>query len=355
VPLDQAEQRIADQEGLTRALFDRGTLVHLYVGRWTGNKKMHERDLLIDTVDPSTMYIGHKKLLPKAAQEKLQWLEGQARSFLSGRSLPFPIGGARFAYFKALPEILVRFKQYKLEWDAAVNELVEGYPRFMEEQLRKLDEQAHALAEAELEKTAVEKRRDRRLALREWEEAQSRQNRELYPVVTELRARFTFEWRMFRVGTVEGDQLRFLDADEIRNERNRLSQDLNRWVTEATSQMHQELGAAAAQAKRLLEENGKLNPKNLKPLFDAFETFQAVNFAGNSQFQAIIEQVRGRYLVRDGGGNNDYRMSAESVNGSTAEMKKLLTTLSTLAVDDVAKEAGLQVVRTGEFQRYIEL
>lgn len=353
--LDQAEQQIAEQEGLTRALFERGTLVHLYIGRWTGNKKMHESDLLLDVVDKSTMYIGHKKLLPKAAQERLQWLEGQARSFLSGRSVPFPIGGARFVYFKALPDVLDRLRNYRTQWDGAVDDLITNYPHFMEEQLQRLDQQAHALAEAELEKTATDKRAERRRVLKEWEDKQHEMNVANYPKVSELRFRFSFEWRMFRVGTMEKEQLRNLDADEIREERERIRADLSRWVSEATIQMHKELGEAAAQAKRLLEENGKLNPKNLKPLFDAFETFQSVNFAGESQFEGIIEQVRSRYLVRDGAGQNDFKLSAEVVNGSTEGMKELLGTISNLAQDESAREAGLHVVRTGEFNRLIEL
>ena len=42
---------VREEGGITRVLFDTGTLFHLYIGRWTANKKMNESDLLIDEVD----------------------------------------------------------------------------------------------------------------------------------------------------------------------------------------------------------------------------------------------------------------------------------------------------------------
>jgi len=345
-----------EEGGITRVLFDTGTLFHLYVGRWTGNKKMTEKDLLLDDVDPQAVYIGHKKLLPREAQEALQSIEGEARRHLGNRSVPFPIGNARYVSYHALRGVLSRLQRYKAQWDAAVNDLLTNYPRFMEEQLARLDKQAEALAAKELSKVAPFAVVAKRQELNEWKEAQKAHNRSLYPAVTELRQRFAFEWRMFKMSPLEGvEALSTLDAQALLEEQTRIRADLTRWVSEASVMMHKELGEAAAQAKRLLEENGKLNPRNLRPLFEAFETFNAVNFAGPSQFQATIDAIRQRYLRRTGAGEEDWKLTADTVNGSTEEMRALLSTISELAVGETADQAGVTTVRAGSFGRVIDM
>lgn len=341
---------------LTRILFDKGTLFHLYIGRWTGNKKMHESDLLLDgEVDKNVFYIGHKKLMPPEAHERLQRIEGQARAVLSARSIPFPIGNARYVSYQVLSDVVQQLQRFRDQWDDAIDYLVSNYPRFMEEQLQRLDQQAHQLAEAELEKLKTELKPGKREKLREWEQEQRRLNRSLYPPVSELPNRFVFQWHMFKVSPLEGvEEMSTLDAESLSREQENLRQEMQRWVREASVVMHRELGEAAAQAKRLLDDNGKLNPRNLKPLFDAFETFQAVNFAGPSEFQRTIDQIRARYLQRTGAGETDWRLTAEVVNGSAAEMQGLLNSIATLAINEMAEQAGVRSVRAGEFGRLID-
>lgn len=345
-----------ETSNLTRVLFDKGTLFHLYIGRWTGNKKMHESDLLIDgEVDKNVFYIGHKKLMPPEAHERLQRIEGQARAALAARSIPFPIGNARYVSYATLADVVKKLQEFRDQWDDAIDFLVSNYPRFMEEQLGRLNQEAHRLAEQELEKTRQELKATKRQELTKWEEEQRKNNRELYPPVSELPNRFNFVWHMFKVSPLEGvEKMSTLDADALERERENLRLEMQRWVQEASVMMHRELGEAAAQAKRLLEDNGKLNARNLRPLFDAFETFQAVNFAGPSQFQGLIDQIRRRYLQRTGAGETDWKLTAEIVNGSTGEMQNLLTTIADLAVNEMAERAGISTVRAGDFGRLID-
>lgn len=342
---------------VTDILFSAGTLFHLYIGRWTGNKKLHESDLLLEGMDHSAVYIGHKKLLPKEAQESLQYIEGQARSYLSSRSMPFPIGAsARYVSYHALREVLAKLREFRTQWDAAVNDLAANYARFMEDQLVRLDRQSQALMDKELAKVAPYAFEAKRKELAAWMEEQGKKNRLLYPNVADLKAKFAFEWRMFKLSPVEGSEtFTDVDAATLLQEQDRIKQDLNRWVGEVSVLMHQELGQAAAQAKRILEDNGKLNPKNLRPLFDAFETFSAVNFAGPSQFQDVINSIRSRYLQRDGAGVPDWQNTAAQVNNATDEMRSLLSTIAELAVDETAKKAGVSSVRAGQFGRVIDI
>jgi Protein of unknown function (DUF3150) len=355
MPTTAAQQQ--DPNAVTRILFSSGTLFHLYVGRWTGNKKMHERDLLLEEIDKETVYLGHKKLLPREAQETLQRLEGEARRFVENRSVQFPIGrNSRFITFRALREVITRLRQFKTDWDAAVNVLLESYPRIQQEQLQRLEQMSQNRAAQELNKVAPYARVEKQQELDAWLESQRKVNRELYPPIEELRSRFAFEWRMYQINVTEGEQaISALDPEEVLAEQNRLRRDLNRWVSDVAVAMHRELGQAAANARRILEENGKLNPKNLRPLFEAFETFNAVNFAGPSQFQGMIESIRMRYLRRTGAGDTDWSLTADTVNSASGEMSTLLGTIAELAVEETAEKAGVRTVRAGSFGRVLDL
>jgi len=347
---------VRQESGITRVLFDTGTLFHLYIGRWTANKKMNESDLLIDEVDKSAFYIGHKKLLPRQAQEQLQFIEGHARRFLDNRSVPFPIGNAKYVSYHALRGVLRRLQEFKAQWDVAVDDLITGYPRFKEEQIEKLSQQARSIADKEANKVAPYAYAAKVKELDGWVKQQEAINRSLYPDVSQLRSRYNFEWRMFKMTPLEGvESMSTLDAETLLAEQTRVRQDLNRWVGEVSVMMHQQLGEAAAQAKRLLETNGKLNPKNLRPLFEAFETFSAVNFSGTSTFEDTIKSIRARFLKQGGNGETDWQLTAEQVNHSQDEVRSLLTAMSELAVDETAKQAGIRSVRAGQFGRVIDI
>jgi hypothetical protein len=350
------ETRVED--GITHVLFDRGTLVHLYVGRWTGNKKLRETDLLIEDIDANAVHLGHKKLLPKEAGIHLQSLESQARMFLASRSIPFPIGSARFVYYRALPELLQRFRALREEWNQAVADLLSNYTALKEQQLQLLDDQSKKLMDQKLLAISdVTARARKRIELKEWMEEQRRLNKSMYLEVEELQRRFVFEWRMFKVSPLEGmEQMSSLEQQDLAEAQARIREDLQRWVREVSVEMHKALGNAAANAKRLLEQQGKLNPKNLKPLFDAFDSFKAINFTGAGDFQAVIDQIKGKYLVTDGAGSADYQATATHVNGSPEDLSALLAAVSNLAVDQVAEEAGIAAIRNaGEFSRFVDV
>jgi hypothetical protein len=344
-----------EDDRLVNILFDRGTLFHLYVGRWTGNKQMSEMDLLIDgAVDKDAYYIGHKKLLPPEAQKRLSAVERNARKFLYDRSMEFVFANARFVTYQALPDILNRMPGFKAEWDEAVEYLCQNYPRFKEEQLARLDQQTYALAESALEKIPKEKREAKRKDLDEWKEGRNKLNRSLYPTVESLKRKMTFEYRMFRVSPIEG-LVEGLDRNTLIQEQERLVEDTRRFVREASTAMHQALGEAAARARDMLKDNGKLNVRNLRPLFEAFETFSSVNFAGKSQFADAIESVRSRYLVKSGDGEADWKVTAEHINDNIQDVRSVLDRMADLAIETTAEQAGVRMVRQGDFGRLIDL
>lgn len=346
---------------LTEELFRRGTLMHLHVRRWIGVKKMRKHDLLMDHVDEEALYLGHKKLLPKKAMEKIISIEGRARAMFSSRSVEFPLPGIRFVAFNALSEVLSDLREIREEFNREVDVLMLEYPALKAQQLALLDAEAEKIAKEDLKKVNEgdgQLRDERQETLDKWLAEQKAAHQSFYPTAEELRASFGISWRMFTISALSGvEELSQLSLDEINAAKAQLRTELQGWVRSATAEMHRALGQAAAQAKNLLEKNEKLDPRNLRPLFNAFENFAAVDFTGASDFRTTVEEIKRRFLVLTPDGSPDYQaMSGNIRERSADEFSQLLSSLSNLAVESVAEEAGIKAVaKVGEFSRVLDL
>lgn len=346
----------APTQGLTEALFQRGALMDLFIGRWTGIKKMQPNDMLLaEDFDENAIYLGHKKLLPKKAMEKLIEIEGKARTALAARSVDFPIAKARFVTYSSLQSVIDKLMDLKQQWNAEVDSLAKDYPALMEEQLVLLDRQAQNFVTEELKKCAPEQRENRQKELDGWLSTQRAKNRSFYPTVAELKGKFELSWRMFTISALEG--INELDAGEVLEAQARLREDLQAWVRTASGQIHQALGEAAANAKGLLEKNGKLTPRNLAPLFNAFENFLSVDFTGKSTFRDTIEEIKKRFLVSNPDGSYNLAMMTENLDSGNnrAAFESLLSTMSDLAVEETAEQAGIRSLHRTDFGRLVEL
>lgn len=340
-------------EELAEQLFQRGALMSLYIGRWGAMKKMGANDLLLGEIDNDALYLGHKKLLPKKATEKLVEIEGKSRSLFASKSIDFPIAGARFVTFSAVPEIVDGLKELRDQWNGYVTELINEYPALMAKQLEILEQQATSIANEKLQlaeqETNPERRKYRQDQMNMWLAAQKIVNKSFYPPADELPRKFNFVWRMFRISNLDGTSE--LDPEDVKNAQERLRSDLRDWVATATTQIHQTLGEAAQNARNILEKKGKLTPRNIKPLFDAFESFLSVDFTGKSSFRETIETLKKGFLFNSPGGYSD--AMAERVSSST-EFAGLLNSLSSLAVEDIAKKAGVTSA-IGSFGRLLDI
>lgn len=345
---------------LTEALFQRGALMGLHIGRWTAVKKMAASDMLMTEVDLDAIYLGHKKLLPKKATEKLIEIEGKARTALAHKSLEFPLAGARFVTYASVPKVVTKLGELKAEWDREVNALIEQYPDLRTRQLALLETQAQKFIHEELRKfgavSTEEAWKNRKLELDEWLVKQRQLNLSFYPAnVEDLRKKFSFNWRMFRISALDG--IHDLDADEVREAQATLKADLQNWVKAASGAMHQSLGEAAANAKALLEKNGKLQPRNLQPLFNAFESFISVDFTGQSTFRQTIDTIKKKFLVQNPDGTYNLPATMDNMGNevSRAEFSGLLNTMSNLAVEEVADKAGIAAIGGTDFGRMVDL
>jgi predicted CopG family antitoxin len=340
-------------------LFDRGTLMDLFIGKPTFQKKLRANDVLLEGVNEDAIYLGHKKLMPKRSMEKFVTIEGRARNMLYDRSLDFPLSGARFVFYAALPEVRRELLALKVEWDAAFRELIDQFDTLKEEQLAILDRQSETLAQNEIAKAKPHEQAAKREAMKNWVEQQKLSIRMLYPKKEELSEMFRFTWRVFKISPLTGlEEMTSMDQEQLIQAREEIQRDLERWIRQASIEMHKTLGEAAANALSMLEKNGKLQPRNMKPLFDAFDTFKAVDFTGASSFQQVIDMIKSQFGRRNVNGEWDFELTTTSINGSPAGMdqfKGLLSKVGSLAIDQTAESAGIEAVKSvGEFRRVIK-
>lgn len=342
-----------DTDFYTDVVFSQGILFDLSIGRWMAIRKLDKTDLLLGSIDPDAIHLGHKKLIPREAIAKLAGIIGKARGALNSCSSDFPIAGARFVRFPVLPELLTTLKSLKQEFYAEVNVLMGQYHKLREDQLKVLNAQARVLAEERISKM---EKADEKASVKMWMEDQFQKNEQAFPHPDKLKEKFKFEWLMFKVSSA--NSLNGISAEDALEASQKLQQDLQGWIHETAILMHKTLGEAAAHAKDLLEKQGKLNPKNLKPLFDAFEVFKSIDFAG-SDIQKQLEAIKKQFAYVKAEGKIDYEISADMLNvNDTAkkDLQALLGTIGNLAVDKIAKEAGEKALANLQgFKRKLDL
>jgi hypothetical protein len=235
------------------------------------------------------------------------------------------------------------------------------YHHLRDQQLEALDKQTETLMLKQLEKMSLQERATQSSKLLEWQDVERAATRKLYPPVEEIPESFHFTWRMFKASALEGGTGThgLLTNEEILEAQDTMRRDLQQWVRTALIEAHKALGETAKQARDLFEKQGRLHPRNLRPLFEAFETFNAIDFTGKSDWRLQIGEARNRFIVKGADGQIDMDRTASSINSTSfasGEFKKLLDSIGSLAVEQTAREAGLlALTKVGEFKRLIEV
>jgi hypothetical protein len=351
-----AKRGSEEMSDIVQVVFKKGVLFDITIGRWSAKHTISTEDLLLEKVNKKVIKAGSKELLPEDYAYPLVHIEGKIRTFVKQKSMPFPISGAVFVNFKVLPKILKGLRLLKNEYEGAALELHNHYDTVMTKQIQVLDEEVRKIAvqNGMYEPTTAPSDRE---VLKNWLKEQHKKHVSLYPKKEDLLAKYYVRWSMFRVNALEDTAATIMaeeEADFFAKQQQELKVKMTDWVKEKAAAMHKKLGEAAANAQAQLASNGKLNPKNLKPLFDAFEEFASVDFAG-STFQGVIDDVAKKYLAMDTKGEVDYKTIANQVNGNTDEFASLLATIGELAVDQVAQKAGLTALDGSEFKRVVEI
>lgn len=258
-------------ESVTSALYGKGALLALKIGRWSGTKKIRTDDLQRGEVDDTAVNI-QQKLLGRDADRDIAHCESEIRKFLNSRSLPFlGMDGVRFVKFGVLDTILKELPIQKGKFDALADALVADYPGLRAAQLKVHNDISGKIVIEEIKKTegyTPEAREEAKKELQAWLERREDENEKMYPTAEYLRTRFYMNWRVFQI--TPHDSL---------GDTGSLDNDLKQWIVEAASENHQLIGIIAKNVLSVLTKTKKLTPRNLRPLYEGCKSFLAGDFS----------------------------------------------------------------------------
>lgn len=197
---------------------------------------------------------------------------------------------------------------------------------------------------------------ERLSSLTDWIDAQEAKDNAALHRKEEVAKKVYMSIRMFKISSM--DMVEELDQEELDKARSSIAEEIQTWVRQASTDIHRILGEKAARAAQMLRENGKLTPRNLSPLFEAFDAFSAADFTGKSPFRQTIDQIRSRFLVSKEGQEN-LELTADAINSSAAaqnNFRSLLDTVGSLALEETADQAGLRALSADEdFKRFVDV
>ena len=338
-------------ETLTQALYEKGTLIAVRVSRWTGQKKITKKDLLLDdTLNDHVIYPGHMKLLPPEAGDDVSDIEYKARKLLAAVSVPFlGFDGIRYVKLDVLPGVLKELPELREKFDASVESLIKMYPDLKKKQLDQIDKQLSAIALEALKKAKPENYAARELEVKTWHDKAYAFYESCYPDDAKLKKSFQFSWRAFQLVPNQA-ALDVVGAESS----GALDSDLQEWMKTTAAETHMALGDAVANAKELLASKTTLPPRSLKPLYEALQQFVAQDLTESSPYKEAIQNLLKQFHAGKDGPNYEAMSKSLSLDSVRYTFNESLASLSPLALQSTAEQAGKDALMKAEaFSRLV--
>lgn len=273
----------------TTNLFDIGTLVNLKVSTWSGRKTLTRADMVSVGIDPDNLpgdivNLGGKLLVPKDELRKMTYLEQQARSYLAKWSVPFGISSAHFVPIKMLSDVEEKLISIKKEF-------VETTDSF----IKRFNDMKNKVREEHPEF---------------WEKCLQKH----YPPTPEiLRAKFKFDWHMFKIAGMnaiqEASLTDIMASEEIKKERvqelrTQMKDEVGGFVEEYVGAMRGEtikfcdLMTARVNERPYGDETEpkKLTGRSLAYFKKYVDRFRKMNIFGDQEIEDLLAQFRDNFL-----------------------------------------------------------
>ena len=304
-----------DNQHLLDALTREGVLISVSVRFWRAAKKLQAADLGLDPDDVAERLIslGHKRLLPKDALASFALIESRAHALVEASTFPFMNGIARFLPNAKLSDVTHRLAQLETEFNGARTDFAAEYARLRTE------------------------------AIREWHEAAGRLVRDpdrvvatinaAFPTPDRLDRYFSFNVSLFQVRAPEaleaelittGDQQAIIEAraQAAAEAKASIAQGVETFVQDAVASLREQTATLCDEMLASMRD-GKtgVHQRTLNRLVDFIDRFKALNFAGDRDLEARLEEVRRQFLTR----------TAEEYRDSDSARRKLDAGIHNLA------------------------
>jgi hypothetical protein len=267
--------------------------------------------------------LGHKKLLPREALERFALVEGRAHSLIQSSTFPFLNGLGHFLPNTKLEEVTRRLKELEVEFEVARQSFLNQYAELRQQASVEWYEAAKRLVADP----------DRLVATIEAS----------FPNVAQMQRTFGFEVHLFQLRAPESLDIALVSQGE----QEQVIAARQRAASEAADQIHRGAESFVAdcvaslrqQTAQLCEEmldsmrTGKtgVHQKTLNRLVHFIDEFKQLNFVGDGQMEAQLEQVRQEFLHRSA---EDYRDDNEARGRLQQGLAALAQTARDLAQQD---------------------
>ena len=291
--------------------FKDGVLCTLHVSRWSGAKKLDPSDLGLRPEDvPEFMRLGRKLLIPPEERNVFVQIEQNARNAMDRESFPFPVGGARFVPRNRILKADQELREYKDQYQAAVDSFIERYHLIREEMLQRYPEHRDKLEP-------------------------------FYPASHWVQRSFAFSWTVFEIGETgirEGET-----AEVYEQFRQNLREQVDKFLGEGVIDLRYQIQETCGKLAQRVEQGEVITQQGLQSVKNIIQKFENLNFVGDERIETELNRLR------------------ENLNGVSAKDLKendALTSLLGNIAKGVAREAAnisdVSAV-TGGYKRRLEM
>jgi hypothetical protein len=314
-----------ETDTLLNALTREGVLINVSCRFWRAAKKLQPGDIGLDPDDVTDRLIslGHKKLLPREALARFALIESRAHALVDASTFPFLNGLGHFLPNKKLAEVTRRLKDLESEFNDAQEAFAQEYGKL------------------------------RAQALVDWREAARKLSSNPERVVASIQAAFPspdrldrhfgFSVNLFQIKLpqkLEAELVTTADLEAVAEARRKAAQDASTQIrTGVQSFVKDCVASLREQTATLCDEmlasfrEGKIgvHGKTLGRLRNFIEGFQAMNFAGDRDLEARLEEVRKQFLTRTA---EEYRDDSKAKQRLTDGIQRLANEARNMAKAD---------------------
>jgi len=319
------------------ALAREGVLINVSVRYWRGCKKLRPEEIGLqsDQISNRLISLGHKRLLPKECFERLALVESRVHAYVEQSSFPFLGGLAHFLPNTKLEEVTGQLSQFDNQFQEAKRIFLSSYEEWREKALVEWNTMVNSLSLPNPEDVlaAIEA---------------------AFPGQHRLDKFFGFTTHLFQVVAPEqtganiiglADQKAVIEAraKAAAEAQARLRRETEIFVAECITTLRTQTAQLCHEMlESIANSDTGVHQKTLNRLVRFIDQFKHLNFAGDTEMERQLEQVRGEILSR----------SAEEYRNNATWKGQLVTGLT--ALGDRARQMA-QEDKAALVQRFGEL
>ncbi len=280
------------QNTLLDALTCRGVLLNVSIRFWRARKKLNPEDLGLTQaqVNDRLISLGHKRLLPKDALQRLSLIESRAHSHVENASFPFLGGIAHYVPNSKLEDVLGTLHGLQAEFDLGRREFLSDYDRIRSEALQDWESAASTLP--------VD--RDHLLSV----------IREAFPDRNQVDRRFAFDIRTFQIAVPEsvptaelvelGTQREVIEArrQAVENARREIDGSCREFIADCAATLREQTAKLCGDMLETINTTGNVHQKTLNRLVNFIDQFKELNFVNDTEMERQLDAVRNEFLTR---------------------------------------------------------